>query len=515
MKGRGLLVALLLGLGLTRPALAQKAEGFEARAQRPRLGMSPGAPQNQSAAPAQPYGIESTRADDWVLNFHGYVQAPLSLGFAERVNPVPGQSSLVIHSPPDIPQDIRSFEFTGVIPKPWVQLDFTYGTTLIRGNLIIAARQISSAGGVYIPPDNLGLSDAWVSFDLTPVLGQQYAVEANVGGFKSRYGIMGEYDQGRYGTPVIARINSIGENLNAALDLESISLVLEQGFGASVGTPSGAIAAGWNDFADRNSGATLVTHVHAGVAYDLSREPTAPVTIQGGLHYITAFSQDDRVAGNLQPDGKINVYGADVRLTAGPFGHLYVGLGRAELFNAKIVSGAIEILNARGGAEITREYLDGKNQLSNGNGALTTLGGQYELSVRRLMFPELKDHGPDIYAAVFGMRTAVESFDPELDGTLKWKAGAELTYSMFSWLGMGARYDHVTPNDAFPDRNFDIISPRVIFHTDWNSPDELVLQYSRFIYGTTVIVKSGFPPEPDPTIHPDQDVLTMSASVWW
>jgi hypothetical protein len=157
MKRRFMLWALLCGLCASERAFAQEPQGegapaaegeedkpsdFEARAKRPRLGMQPGAPQNQSVAPAQPYGIESQRADDWVLNFHGFVQVPVSIGFAKRRNPIEGQSSLVLHNPPDIPQDIREFEYTGVIPTQWVQLDFTYGSTLMQGTLILAARRV-------------------------------------------------------------------------------------------------------------------------------------------------------------------------------------------------------------------------------------------------------------------------------------------------------------------------------------------------------------------------------------
>jgi hypothetical protein len=71
------------------------------------------------------------------------------------------------------------------------------------------------------------------------------------------------------------------------------------------------------------------------------------------------------------------------------------------------------------------------------------------------------------------------------------------------------------PNDSDSAQSFSIVSPRIIFRTRWQAHDQVVLQYSRFLYGSNVVVRSGYPAVPDPTIHPDRDVLSISASMWW
>src|SRR5438094_432626 len=71
-----------------------------------------------------------------------------------------------------------------------------------------------------------------------------------------------------------------------------------------------------------------------------------------GLHYLTAWTQDDLTANGLIPDGRITVLGADLSLNALRAGHLYIGAARTQATNAGSVSGAIEILNARGGPEL-------------------------------------------------------------------------------------------------------------------------------------------------------------------
>ena len=158
---------------------------------------------------------------------------------------------------------------------------------------------------------------------------------------------------------------------------------------------------GWNDFADTGVGASFVNHVHVGVGYD--------DTITLGLHYLTAWSQDDQASHDLIPDGRINVVGADARLTGGRLGHLYAGVAHVKAINSATVAGVIEILNARGGPELISEYL-GPN--SEGDGSLTTFGGQYDLSMSRALYGgRFKGNSPDVMLSAFAVSTHVTSRD--------------------------------------------------------------------------------------------------------
>jgi hypothetical protein len=55
----------------------------------------------------------------------------------------------------------------------------------------------------------------------------------------------------------------------------------------------------------------------------------------------------------------------------------------------------------------------------------------------------------------------------------------------------------------------------VIFRSGWNVRDQVVLQYSRFLYGQFTTVRSGYPPADDVSIVPDTDMFSLSASMWW
>jgi hypothetical protein len=177
------------------------------------------------------------------------------------------------------------------------------------------------------------------------------------------------------------------------------------------------------------------------------------------------------------------------------------------------VSGAIEILNARGGPELVENYLGSS---SGGNGSLSTFGMQYDLSVARLVFGDLyQGLSPDVLVSLFAVGTKVKSNDSTADGVLKLKGGAEVTYLPLAWFGVSERLDHVRLDNSDSKQAFTIWSSRLLFHPGWKSRGQLALQYSHFVYGSSVLVKAGYPPHLDPTVNPDKDVFSLSATYWW
>ena len=97
----------------------------------------------------------------------------------------------------------------------------------------------------------------------------------------------------------------------------------------------------------------------------------------------------------------------------------------------------------------------------------------------------------------------------------KLKFGVEGTYSVLPWLALSGRYDRVTPDMDDQRYSFAVMSPRLIFRTGWDSHDQVVLQYSHWFNGSHTTVRTGSPPHEDLTVVPDENMISLSASMWW
>ncbi len=470
------------------------------------------------------YGLKSVSSNDWKFDFHGFLNVPFRLGINQREHPLKTQYTTVMHGPPVVPDEHERFEHTGTVPEPWVQLGFSFGNTDVVANVIIAAKSVSNAQGYFNPPTQLGINDAFLTF--TPHW-EAADVEFDVGAFANRYGSMGEYDTGRYDTPVIARVAGVGETTRASVPITGdLALLAEIGMmGQWDRAPLGVEPAGWNDFADPNVGTSFAHHEHLGLALGAQA--------MVGLHSVVAWTHDDRTAPS-QPDGSISVFGADLEGQFAPFGRAYLAGSLTSAKDARSVSGVVRVLNTAGGPGLMREYFGPE---SGGNGKLATIGAQYDVSIGEIVRAPhpFSGYGPDIIVSLFGMFTHVTSDDkttelrldngdvlydrpggrPIYDGVNKLKYGAEATYSALSWLAGGVRYDRVLGDTDLMAKTFAIISPRLIFRTDFNSQDQVTLQYSHWMYGSAVTVRQGYPPRDTPWVEPDSDTFSLTASMWW
>ncbi len=483
-------------------------EGKPAKKRNVELGLSPGAPQTATlpggVTPA--FGTQSTKAEDWRFDFHGFVSLPLRIGVSDRSAPTAGQKKTVLHTPPRTPGDLETFEYTAVVPTPWMQLNFLYGNRDVTATVIVAARSAGNANGYFNPADQIGINDAFLTFRLPP--SDSYAMSLDVGAFANRYGAMGEYDLGRYGTPLIGRVSGMGATGTGRFELGgNARLVAEAGImGQGNKAPIGVEPAGWNGFADPNVGTSFAPHAHVGI--ELMQTATL------GLHYISAFSRDDRATPTTQADGSLSVIGADFRLTAGRFGHFYAGVAHTNADNARAVSNVVRILNTGGGPGLSREYFGPE---SNGTGKLTTVGGQYDLSMGNLLrYPtRYEGDGPDVVLSAFGIFTHVQSPLAAWDGVNKFKYGLEGAYAFISWMALNARYDRVMSNMDDAKQTHAIITGRLILRSGYQSRDQVAIQYSRYLNGSGVSFVDGYPPKRDYSTVPDEQVLALTASAWW
>jgi len=517
---RGLLLLLpVLGTSVPGVAFAQQTAPAETP---PVLGLAPDAPQNGPVpggiTPA--YHRAQKDRNDWRFDFHGMLMVPVRASIAKRDVVGEDQSETVLHAPPVLPDYRDSFNYTGTVPQSYVKLLFSYGNPIVTGNISVVSEQPRTGSSFFDPPLNPGIEDAYLSFNLKDIM-KNARFDVNVGAFSNRYGVMGEWDEGRYATPIIARTNGIGEAITAGFSFGDWALVLEQGFQGQADKPWNGITPDYsNDFADSKTGAGWVSHIHGGVGYK------GLATL--GLHYMTVFTADDRAVPASQPDGRVDILGADLRLTAGRYGHFYFGAAHHDVDHGRSLGRIVEILNVDSGLGLDREYF-GPDEQSETTGTLTTFAVQYDLSISRLLWYPMPfvGEGPDLVLSVFGMQTHVTSNDKTLypveadydgkqyDGVVKRKFGLEATYSLLSWFAASVRGDYVAPDVDFTASSFSQISPRLLFRTGWNAHDQVALQYSHFFNNNWTAVRGGFPPDYDVKIVPDSDMFALTASMWW
>ena len=482
----------------------------------PALSLDPSAPQ-VAALPGgmtPSYGQRSLSEGEWRFDFHGFFTAPLTMGFNTRAAPMDGQSKNVLHAPPVVPDDLETFSHTGVIPMTYAKLNFSEGNNIVSANISIVARQANVSTSFLEPADQMGITDLFLSV-LPPVGGNRFHLQLLVGAFSSRYGAPGEYDEGRYGTPLIARISGAGEQATLKTGFKNFTFVFEQGLRGQTNQASSSITPDvWNNFADAGAGNTFVADGHIGVGYKRR--------VMVGGHFIRASGQD--TLGTSSPDGRINILAADARLSLGRFGQLYLAYAHTDALQARVVSRIISVLNTQGGKGLMDNYFGGN---SGGTGKLDTIGGQYDLSIGRLVsYPvPFSGDGPDLFVSLFALQTHVSSAEASRDNITKRKLGLETTYSLLSWLAASLRYDRVDPGVSGPGISmgdtdggayrFAVVSPRIIFRTDWQATDQVVLQYSHWFNGSRTTVRTGDPPMEDLSVVPDSDTVTLSASMWW
>ena len=524
-----LCTVIALGAGVGATARAQVAEPTKPVAPLgtdPALGLDPTTPQIASlpggTTPA--YGQRSMSEGEWRFDFHGLVTAPLAIGIGSRANPQPDQSSTTLHTPPGVPDDIDTFSHTGVVPTTYAQLNFSEGSSLVSVNMSILARQANASTSFLEPASQVGINDLFVS--LLPKT-DRLRMQVLVGAFTSRYGATGEWDEGRYGTPLIARISGVGQNASLRTRLGGFVLMAEEGLvGQSNKAGSTTTPDIWNDFANPSEGSSFVAHGHVGGS-------AIHNMVNLGLHYLHAWSQDDRANNGIstttptgmvisgQPDARLDIVAGDLRLNLNRFGHFYGAASYVKAKDVTTLSRIIQVLNTRGGPGLIQNYL-GPN--SNGNGNLTIIGGQYDLSIGKLVsYPiPFSGDGPDLFVSVFGILTHVNSddhfFDQNgryYDGVTKWKLGGEATYSVLPWLALSGRYDKVVPDTQDLTQGFAVVSPRIILRSDWQSTDQIVIQYSHWFNGANTLIRVGDPPMENITFLPDKDMITLSATMWW
>jgi len=543
-----------------------------------------------------------TADTSWKMEYHGYLRAPMRLGMGKRDNPLDGQSGTTLHYPV-IPDDqYLSWQSTAHNKKDWAEMFFTIGNELASGTLALQGFNFTDAAWTD-PTSNFGISQGYVT--LTPDLGyENVRLSVKAGSFWARYGMAGKWDAGEYDTYLFGRLHHMGELIHVEYDIDDANtLWFEHGVGVKRPDPS--------QF--NNAKFTMVHHAHVGFnagagmqfsahylhswaqeedrivkPYNSVSTPPALADPYNPVNYPSSLQN--------QPDGKLWVAGIDARFELGAFGYLYAGYSHIGAEDSLSVGPAIEVLHAFGGGAFQLGVADnyfgpscqgapanvtaaGPQALdvitsppnaqpygqefgcSLGTGKVDSVLAQYEFSLTNFLQQieggqKFWGDGQDAKITLYGMLNKVTSDVPGYDGNTKIKYGTDLQFGILPWLTFATRYDRVQPHSDFPEQSFSIISPRLVFKSQWLTREQISLQYSRYLYnqreceGVTPAFNTAGggsnpftvaqlncvqpPPAPGsaesfgsywlkqeeglrgaPTTRPDVNVIKIEASMWW
>ncbi|HEY5959888.1 MAG TPA: hypothetical protein VIV60_25210, partial [Polyangiaceae bacterium] len=118
----------------------------------------------------------------------------------------------------------------------------------------------------------------------------------------------------------------------------------------------------------------------------------------------------------------------------------------------------------------------------NGNGNVLTLAGQYEAKLGDLLGASPFGDGQDLTMKFYGMWNKVKSDDPIANGVTKLKVGTDFFFDAFPALAIATRFDYLAPNSRYPNQNFMILSPRIVFRSQLVTHEQIAIQYSRYMY---------------------------------
>jgi hypothetical protein len=474
----------------TAPAAARAEEGDEPR-ERLGLGLPPSAVGKGDTLGG---GGGGGPRQAGAFGYAGFLRVPLRVGLGDGA-----------HVPPQTPDSAYTdWRYTNLQGGPWAELWLSYRQGRATAQVALAAYDIGDASYRDVSAQQ-GISQAFVTVDGSDLFGARGGLDLYVGAFAYRYGAAGRYDAGKYDTYLFGATHVAGETVSAYLDLgDRFTLLVDHGVGAKLNVvplvPGLPEAPYFPYPGDVQQGTTLLHHVHVGFSLDDQ--------LVVGLHHMTAWNDDADAADEI--DGQLTVIGADAKWLGHRFGDGYLGVAHVDVQDPLRLAGALEILHSFEGWSLRDNYF---GEGATGTGTIDAVLWQYTFSLSRLLWhpQEFYGQGPDLQIGTFGLYTRVASDDPDFTGARqKLKLGGDVTYTPLPWLGVSFRYDLVQPDLDDNTRSFHVLSPRLVLRSGFTTNEEVVLQYSRYVNGSTVT-----PAYPAETLAPDENVIKLQASMWW
>jgi hypothetical protein len=496
-------------------------EGLSLSPYAPRVPGLPGGMTPSFGAPAP--------TDDWTFTFGGYMSATLQFSLNKRLDPQSGQSSTVLHTPPSIVEEYAAFPSTTALPGNWIGANLSYGSSYVTAT--VSLNTWNPTGPTNQPGGQYFINNMFLKFRAPPIE-NKLRLGFTVGFFSNAYGALGRYGGGFYTNPLTGEIQGAGLLTLAEYDLsDQLVLVAEHGIMNTGGPREGFVPAdvasgtgnGGNG-GDPQFPTAFVHHAHLGVV------KKGDLQLEMKLHFMTNWAQDDRVQrkrGTIAddpcdlpttdevnecfvPDGRLRVYGADVKMLSSAYGVLGIGGAYVTGHYAEPLKGIRTF--GGDGEQLTSSWWGLTTQ---GNGKLWVAGISYSMSVAALMLhPEpFNGQAPDVQIDTgfnIGKSTSSEA---AFSDRVRHKYGVKVTYTFLPFMGAGIRFDRVVPSSKDSDQTFHVLVPWVQWKSSWTSHETISLSYVKWFLGPHTHLDGLNPRYAYGKV--DDQMVALNFNMWW
>lgn len=434
----------------------------------------------------------------WNMEVSGYFRAPLAMGISSRPGPdnIMGPSSTQVAYGPNrtIDSSYYSFAYTRLQEQDWAEV-FVHARKK-HVDAAVGWMGYWFQGVAFRNPDAAWApAVAYIALDTDfRFAGVAPNVEFTAGAFWPRFGYFEKYD-----TYTLGRFRQMGEQLKLTVPVNpDLTATAVQGFGAG---RNGSWTTNVNPLYSTTTALDLVTWVNLQLAYKKFFDV--------GLHYNTMWTADPNLAPGMVVGDKsyssfnvahLTVLGAEANVRAPYLGHLWISPSLVHARNAWALANAgTEVLHSLGGAGVATSYLAYNNSPgdSTGSGYLLNLGFLYENTLSGIQ-GRSPGTTPDVTFSLFGLMV-----DSHLDlpstttltqtSIKQLKYGADVTLQGATWLGFMLRYDAVNYDRDHSGFTFSSITPRVIVSSHFLSSERIYIQYSRYFYGSKMVLAGTWP----------------------
>ena len=137
------------------------------------------------------------------------------------------------------------------------------------------------------------------------------------------------------------------------------------------------------------------------------------------------------------------------------------------------------------------------------------------VSVVATTAPMFDANGPDVALNMGAVVATTDTASPGFSGRTRYKFGADALYKFLPYMAVGGRVDHVVPSSKDSSETFNVVAARLVFRTDWQSREQIMLLYAKWFYGTNTHPEYSSLTSSLPLPRLDDQLIALNVNIYW